>query len=604
MDQNSKNYNKKICLTCRSKKFKKAEDHFVCSNGHILHSYLEIDDELDVGSQSVNLRKIKLKKLSKNLYESENDSDLNSVNKNLQNSSENQKVPKHLILEVFAYALKTQVKGLIKNNNFPEILEVSTISSFFNEFLVIGDGFIFTIEIKTFGETETQDYTYEDILFNEEGEQFLKSDLESIISNKSDIKKTSALISQELFDDNDIEEHTLHEKRKKSIQEPFLTKKINELEVFMFGRHVSTELNNLDKCHLHPTYAPAIIYLACSWLRIPVLLSDVFRWIGDGTIPFFSSFTKLPRYLLDALLNESVYIYKLRRVEQQLPTLEHLKRVTIALGKFYNQNYEIKLPSPLNKPLFRIRLIVELGLPEMHEGFKCPDYSEADSFSAVSEHFVEKEFSLIGCSIIAVCIIVYGMDGTLRYDLESYPFLANIPKFNDWMEQLIREKKYTKGFASWSQNDFHLSESETIQKYLNFCEDELFWANGKNKGLQEAFLSLVEKRKQQKKDEKCVRKSQKRNTFKPIEREYFMGGKPVKALGEDFIGFPPKKHFQYDQFDKVGELHQSLEYLLSYLIEIGGIDRARLELVFYNFIKTLEIESLFNLDAILNNHSK
>ncbi|KAJ3390200.1 Pol I core factor CF [Lobulomyces angularis] len=534
MDKNSKNYNKKICLTCRSKKFKKAEDHFVCSNGHILVCY-----------------------------------------------------------EIFCKLMR--FAALISGNR--------------------RRAGCWEPKIKTFGETETQDYTYEDILFNEEGEQFLKSDLESIISNKSDIKKTSAFISQELFDDNDIEEHTLHEKRKKSIQEPFLTKKINELEVFMFGRHVSTELNNLDKCHLHPTYAPAIIYLACSWLRIPVLLSDVFRWIGDGTIPFFSSFTKLPRYLLDALLNESVYIYKLRRVEQQLPTLEHLKRVTIALGKFYNQNYEIKLPSPLNKPLFRIRLIVELGLPvqfyvlskiltEMHEGFKCPDYSEADSFSAVSEHFVEKEFSLIGCSIIAVCIIVYGMDGTLRYDLESYPFLANIPKFNDWMEQLIREKKYTKGFASWSQNDFHLSESETIQKYLNFCEDELFWANGKNKGLQEAFLSLVEKRKQQKKDEKCVRKSQKRNTFKPIEREYFMGGKPVKALGEDFIGFPPKKHFQYDQFDKVGELHQSLEYLLSYLIEIGGIDRARLELVFYNFIKTLEIESLFNLDAILNNNSK
>lgn len=63
--------------------------------------------------------------------------------------------------------------------------------------------------------------------------------------------------------------------------------------------------------------------------------------------------------------------------------------------------------------------------------------------------FAAQEYALskIAAPIVWVLILVFGLDDKRRFDADSAPFLANVPKSRELFERLLRKRP---GFSSWT----------------------------------------------------------------------------------------------------------------------------------------------------------
>ncbi|KAI9223056.1 hypothetical protein BC828DRAFT_403481 [Blastocladiella britannica] len=104
--------------------------------------------------------------------------------------------------------------------------------------------------------------------------------------------------------------------------------------------------------------APAILYLACTMLRIPMLVADIHRMCMANDIPYLTAFDSLPRRLQKALMSrfhhslQPWYMPGTRRLRTHVTDLAHL----------LSDHYGIAIPSPPAACIF-YRWTLEWRLP-------------------------------------------------------------------------------------------------------------------------------------------------------------------------------------------------------------------------------------------------
>ncbi|KAJ1988652.1 hypothetical protein H4R33_002349 [Dimargaris cristalligena] len=186
---------------------------------------------------------------------------------------------------------------------------------------------------------------------------------------------------------------------------------------------------NITGLNIIPT-VPAILYLACQWLRLPVLLQDLYRWVETDRIPLRRAISILPLKIVPQI--HQVYLKRqhimgaieFKHYEAQVFEISHLMRL----------NYRIEVP-PLNRALILHRLIDNLSLPVQfyHEAEGLCDLLPVDlSLEHPTSGIPEVTLAAV---LIVLIMMHYGLDGMPRTDPDHPLYSRNLPSFAQFITQ-------------------------------------------------------------------------------------------------------------------------------------------------------------------------
>ncbi|RHZ67832.1 hypothetical protein Glove_299g47 [Diversispora epigaea] len=214
------------------------------------------------------------------------------------------------------------------------------------------------------------------------------------------------------------------------------------------------------------SYLLCILHLGCIWMRFPVLMSDIHRWVNSGRLPFLVIHRELPERLKKILRGK--FLVKLFQV-RLLNSVYHLSLMERAFVNFYNKYYGIVFPEINSSPVL-YRFIRDLMLPietysvakELLQLINLKlDWSQAAQY--------HPDNLLLGM-IIVVTKLIYGLDHNKRIPSDSDEIIQYFPTFEDWIKKLgDRHNKLFHQEIPWDFVDIKEWMEKNPDKYIDYC---------------------------------------------------------------------------------------------------------------------------------------
>ncbi|KAJ1655062.1 hypothetical protein IWQ61_005115, partial [Dispira simplex] len=203
---------------------------------------------------------------------------------------------------------------------------------------------------------------------------------------------------------------------------------------------------------------PAIMYLSCQWLRLPVFLHDIYRWIITDRFPIGRMQTLLPPKLgRQALASYS----SLLSLEISPRTQSSMERQVFRVAMLLQLNYQTEFPE-CNRSLFVERFIQELSLPVVFH-MEALSLMDAVRLNTALEHPAS---SLPECTVAVVLVTLimmhYGLDGTPRLDPEHPDYARLLPSYQQFINQF-----------AWSTGYGDQTLPMEIAEAQEFCEQHM-----------------------------------------------------------------------------------------------------------------------------------
>ncbi|KAL0098185.1 hypothetical protein J3Q64DRAFT_1091975 [Phycomyces blakesleeanus] len=183
-------------------------------------------------------------------------------------------------------------------------------------------------------------------------------------------------------------------------------------------------------------------YLACVWLRWPVLMSDITRWCETMRLPYMFIFRELPDEIISL-----VDVNKLKMSMLVVPTVTCLSKDVFRFGSLFNLRCKLTFPL-VNTPLLIYRLSNQFCLPvEMY--FVAIHISEKLGFDGRINGLIEEYARprraqgsgdmLAVISVLITIKLTYGLDDDKRDVLLPRNNIVPLMPKNTWVK-LIKEK--------------------------------------------------------------------------------------------------------------------------------------------------------------------
>ncbi|CAI2166909.1 14706_t:CDS:10 [Funneliformis geosporum] len=219
-------------------------------------------------------------------------------------------------------------------------------------------------------------------------------------------------------------------------------------------------------------YLLVILHIGCLWLRLPILIGDIHRWIYDGTLPFLSARQYLPRDIklhLGSRINKfEPRVLVLRGVLFDLETRFH---------DFYKVEYGISFPE-INAPPIIYRYVRDLMLPvELYVISK--ELAQLINLNLFHEFNHNKynnyrPSTLLLAIVIIAAKMIYGLDERRRFPGKYDQFTKHFPSFEDWIKSLsdMREAVFKKELP-FDASDIKEWTNINPDQYIKYCANLL-----------------------------------------------------------------------------------------------------------------------------------
>ncbi|CAG8471295.1 3296_t:CDS:10 [Funneliformis mosseae] len=241
------------------------------------------------------------------------------------------------------------------------------------------------------------------------------------------------------------------------------------------------ELPQNIKCLLKLQYLLVILHIGCLWLRLPILIGDIHRWIYDGTLPFLSARQYLP---------DNIKLHLGRRINKFEPKVlvkcEVLFDLETRFHLFYKVEYGIRLPE-INAPPIIYRYVRDLMLPvELYVMSK--DIAQIINLNLFHD-FNHNKYNnyrpptLLMAIVIITAKMIYGLDERRRFPGENDQFTKHFPSFEDWIKALsdMREALFKKEIPA-DASDIKEWMNINPDQYIKHCAKLLGNRNRSSKG--------------------------------------------------------------------------------------------------------------------------
>ncbi|KAI8887623.1 hypothetical protein K501DRAFT_330447 [Backusella circina FSU 941] len=389
----TKSKGKRRCPVCHTTKIKRSDDYgLVCKYGHkILGIQKEEEDEVTIGPRIARKRKRKI------------------IDKEIITAS----VRKSTFIRILQYALKVICRKMVQDLGFPPELEhtvrelwLVSVSALNIE---LDNSYIFEMKEKERNESKGTQNTS-----NEENPEQLLSDQEEDDDETDDGEENTLKDTMKLnYDDDDDDDNKKTRRPPKSIH--------------TFQLHYEDTL--------------ALIYLACIYLRLPVLLGDLVRWCKDETLPYTSLQSRLPEELFKFIplqvANSMAFI----------PDVGHLQQRAMDLAKYVLLSQGLLMPE-YNIPLYLDRFCSQFYLPVeayylslyLFKKYQLPCHLTISKEDKVHHTVLKK---LMAC-VVCVIKMMYSLDHSTDFQDNSSVYDINTTR-GEWIDLL------KKNITSWEQ---------------------------------------------------------------------------------------------------------------------------------------------------------
>ncbi|KAJ3334404.1 Pol I core factor CF, partial [Gonapodya sp. JEL0774] len=224
---------------------------------------------------------------------------------------------------------------------------------------------------------------------------------------------------------------------------------------------------------LHLALTVSMCYLGCLWLRLPVMIKDLQRWIASGRLPYVNAIdTVLPSGLRD-LLWGSAHIFLRPRA---IPSVEELYLRSSAVRLRLNTAHGIEFP-PLNYPIITFRIMEDLLLPPE---FYLPlrglldvlGYNGSFHVTIVDRRSYPEVTLLAAFAILLK--MVYGLDDQGRH-VQNNSLSERMGPFHTWVWALTegRESKLDAAGVPPDETDLESFVDRNLSEYLRFLADNV-----------------------------------------------------------------------------------------------------------------------------------
>ncbi|RIA96545.1 hypothetical protein C1645_815219 [Glomus cerebriforme] len=219
---------------------------------------------------------------------------------------------------------------------------------------------------------------------------------------------------------------------------------------------------------LRVQYILAILHLGCVWLRLPILIADINRWIHNNTLQFNSARKYLPNNIKLHLGS------RINRFEPKyLITCKRLFDLEAKFLDFYKNKCGICFPE-INAPPILYRYIRDLMLPvEFYVASK--ELAQLINLNLFYEYnLYYRPPTLLMAIVIIVTKMVYGLDEHRRFPGENDQFAKYFPSFESWIKALSdrKEAEFKKEVPS-DVSDVKEWININPDQYIEFCADLL-----------------------------------------------------------------------------------------------------------------------------------
>ncbi|RGB31797.1 hypothetical protein C1646_708191 [Rhizophagus diaphanus] len=219
---------------------------------------------------------------------------------------------------------------------------------------------------------------------------------------------------------------------------------------------------------LRVQYVLAILHLGCVWLRLPILIADLNRWIHNNTLQFNSARKHLPNNIKLHLGS------RINRLEPKyLITCKRLFGLEAKFLDFYKSEYGICFPE-INAPLVLYRYIKDLMLPvEFYVASK--ELAQLINLKLFYEYNLNyRPPTLLMAIVIIITKMVYGLDENRRFPGENDQYAKYFPSFESWIKALSdRNEAEFKNEVPSDISDVKEWMDMNPDQYIQFCADLL-----------------------------------------------------------------------------------------------------------------------------------
>ncbi|KAJ1980724.1 hypothetical protein H4R35_001010 [Dimargaris xerosporica] len=219
---------------------------------------------------------------------------------------------------------------------------------------------------------------------------------------------------------------------------------------------------------------PAIVYFGCLWLRLPVFMEDIYRWIQLDRLPLRRPLSLLPTKLVSQIGKEFFAAFR--------PYLMNRAKILSALDQLclmFRLNYEI-IPPDINQPLALHRLIDELSLPVQfyHQAVALIESSQFVTRIASDCSLLPE--AKLGAIIVVLIVMHYGLDGTPRVDPRHPSYSRSLPSYEQFFAQFAWQRAYNGPTVPNSLVDLQDFCERHIETFINLSislHTQRLWAH-------------------------------------------------------------------------------------------------------------------------------
>ncbi|KAK4048169.1 hypothetical protein OIO90_005933 [Microbotryomycetes sp. JL221] len=270
----------------------------------------------------------------------------------------------------------------------------------------------------------------------------------------------------------------------------------------------------------------AIIYLACTTLRLPVFLSDIAHFAETHQILYINAKSHIPNAMLTHLNSDSKILLDPKRIRRIFVAGEAcLMSFTQQLVKMYKEDWGVLFPEP-NLQLLSWRLCRSLACPRLLSladvtpggawltsnvcaatfyvflkrlcglipGFSLSVYPAVRTRAKNLEHvFPEPAEQVLAAALVLVARLVYNLDAP-QNQTNSSVTLEGLPDVDRWLSAIREIQRVHEGgdiSSLWAKRADQMTNNE-IDAYLDFFEKRIAPSTAKPTRLQdiERFFPL------------------------------------------------------------------------------------------------------------------
>jgi transcription initiation factor TFIIIB Brf1 subunit/transcription initiation factor TFIIB len=202
------------------------------------------------------------------------------------------------------------------------------------------------------------------------------------------------------------------------------------------------------------------LYLACLWLREPILLRDFIVWAREERLPYVSAVKTLPPSVRNILLYRPF----------RFPTSRSLLKTTKKLSDFLDF-----VPPPHDPFTIFIRFYKDLSLPM--ELLPCTLRLWERNKPTLSLHSRIPMHAMLMAYVVITLKLCYGFDDKYRTKLaDKHNFYKNlsIRTLQQWLEHRIKLVSETPFHNPHSLREWKSLSRHELQSYLEFCKKQIF----------------------------------------------------------------------------------------------------------------------------------